>query len=61
MLCTRTFAPALFNNNEKCNEIDTCLNAKSKSFFSIYNHHFTVVLEIYIYSELNKEINVTDI
>ena len=41
-------APALFNSNEKCNEIDTCLNAKSKSFFSIYNQLFTFVLEIFI-------------
>ena len=45
MLCTHTLAPALFKVNRKCNEIDTCLNTKSKSFLAFT---ITIALEMYI-------------
>ena len=60
MLCTRTFAPALFNSNEKCKRIRHVPKCKSKPFLA-----FTIIILLLRleskYSETNKKINATDI
>jgi len=48
MLCTRTFAPALFNIKVKCKRIRHVLKWKSKSFLAFNEHHFTVEVRKYV-------------
>ena len=56
MLCTRTFAPALFNSNVKCKRIRHVPKCKSKPFLAFNKHHFTVEVRKYV-RETNKKIN----
>ena len=46
MICTRIFAPALFNSNVKDNRIRHVPKCKSKLFLTSKNNRFTVELNI---------------
>ena len=55
MLCTHTFAPALFNSNVKYKRIRHVPKCKSKPFLAFNKHHFTIEVKS-MYSETNNEI-----